>query len=130
MVDGGLEHCAKGQAEYCESNRNPTTSVLPIKCLSLPENVSPLEEAIAESLSQQKTQRAATRDHGVNRTTLGQTGKHALYVATNARRLDLVRCLSQYHECFTNATRDASPTQQAEGGSTRWGRALCGLRCL
>ena len=34
MGDGGFEHCAKGQAEACQSNRNSTTCLLPSKRLS------------------------------------------------------------------------------------------------
>ena len=34
MVDGGSERWAKGQAEYCQNRRNPTTSLLPSICLS------------------------------------------------------------------------------------------------
>ena len=115
MVDGGFEHCAKGQAEYSHSTHNPKTPLLPSNCLSFAKNVSPLEQAVAESLSQQKTQRAAARDHGVNGVTLGEACKRVLYVATNARRLELVRCHSQYHGSFTNATQDASATRQVQG---------------
>ena len=35
MVDGGVEHCAKSQAEYCQSHGNTATSVLLCNCLFL-----------------------------------------------------------------------------------------------
>ena len=34
MVDGGFEHCARGQAECCQIHGNPTTSLLPSNSLS------------------------------------------------------------------------------------------------
>ena len=62
MVDGGFEHCAKGQAEYCQSHRKPTTCFLPSNYLSF------AKKCIAVGTSRQ---RAAARDHVVNRVTLG-----------------------------------------------------------
>ena len=49
-----------------------------------------------------------------NRVTLGDACKRALHVATNARRLELVRCHSQYNERFMNAMRDALATRQVQ----------------
>ena len=115
MVDGGFEHCDKGQAEYCQSNRNPMTSPLRSNCLSFPKIASPLEQGVAGGLSQQKSQRAATGDHDVIRVTLGEACKRAVYVATNGRRLELLRCHSQYHRSLRSAKRDVSAMRQAQG---------------
>ena len=95
MVDGGFEHCAKGQAEYFQSHRNPTTSLLPGNRLSFAQKASPLQQAVDECLSQEKTQRAAARDHSVNRFSLGEACKRAPCVDANARWLQLVRSHSR-----------------------------------
>ena len=57
----------------------------PVAVYPLPKNASLLEQAVAESMSEEKTQRAAARDHGVNRVTLGEACKRALYVAEHVQ---------------------------------------------
>ena len=93
MVDGSFEHCAKGQAEYCQATATPLPPSCPVTIYPLPKNALPLEQAVAQTQSQQKIQRAAARDHGLNRVTLGEACKRASYMLANNRRLQLVRCL-------------------------------------
>ena len=114
MVDGGFERCTKGQVEYCQSNRNPVTYLLPRKCLQFAKKWA----AVGASLSQQKTVGAAARDHGVNGVTLREAYRRAIYVAATARLLELVGCHSQYHPVRTEASatrRNASAPRHVPG---------------
>ena len=87
-----------------KATATPRAPSCPVTVYSLPKNASPLKLAVAESLSQKKTQRAAARDHGVKRVTLGEACKPALHVATNAHPLQIVRCHSRYHCACTEAS--------------------------
>ena len=81
-----LSTAPKAKLSTAKATATPRRPSCPVAVYLLPKNASSLEQAVAESLSQQKTQRAAPRDHGVNTMTLGEACKRALYVATNARR--------------------------------------------
>ena len=89
-----LSNVPKAKPRTAEATATPRPPSGPVNVYPLPKNASPLEQAVAESLSQQKPQRAAARDHGVNIVTVGEACKRALYFATNSRRLELVRCHS------------------------------------
>ena len=89
-----LSTAPKAKPSTAKATATPRPPSCPVTVYHLPKNASPLEQAVAETLSQ-KTQRAAARDHSVNRVTLAEACKGALYVAANNRRLQLVRCLSR-----------------------------------
>ena len=108
VFDGGMSTAPRAKPGTAKATANPRPPSCPVTVYPLPNNVSPLEQAVADSLSQQKTERVAERDHGVNSMTLGEACKRALYVATKVRWLELIRCHSQYHGSFTHATRHAS----------------------
>ena len=73
-----LNAAPKAKPSTAKATATPQHPSYPGTVYPLPKNASLLEQAVTESLSQQKIQLAATTGHGVNRVTLGEACKRGL----------------------------------------------------